>query len=362
LVVVVVLSVSWLNVALAAPVQWPTSQGGSGHYYDFVAGSYTWGGASMAADGSVYLGMPGYLATITSPAERSFLSAHFTRKYGDVPVGYLGGYQDNGAGDYAEPAGGWRWITGEPWIYTNWWTEVGFPDNYGGGQDYLRTQGRFLWDDVEHASSAGTVTGYYVEYAPIPESPVPGDFDGNGLLDLNDLHLLFGGIRDGNNFVFDLDPNSNLDHEDRRVWVEDLKGTYFGDADLDGEFGSGDLILVFQAGKFEDGKPHNASWEEGDWNGDTDFDSSDMVLAFAGGGYEAGPRLAAAAVPEPASALLLAGGLAILWPRRRSPHEVQAPASNLDRNLKCLPGTVSERRSNLRVNAETRIGPSRDGR
>jgi hypothetical protein len=56
-----------------------------------------------------------------------------------------------------------------------------------------------------------------------------------------------------------------------------------GDANRDGLFNSGDLVQVFQFGKYQTGEP--ALWSEGDWNGDGYFDTSDMVLAFQSGGY-----------------------------------------------------------------------------
>ena len=85
----------------------------------------------------------------------------------------------------------------------------------------------------------------------------------------------------------DLDDDGHVDHQDHRVWVKVLKHTWFGDANLDGEFNSGDMVQVFVLGKYETGE--EASWAEGDWNGDGFFDSSDMVAAFADGGYEKGP-------------------------------------------------------------------------
>ena len=57
--------------------------------------------------------------------------------------------------------------------------------------------------------------------------------------------------------------------------------------------------MVFQAGKYEDGIPQNASWEEGDWNGDGDFDSLDMVFAFAAGLYEVLPGSLPPVFPRP---------------------------------------------------------------
>ncbi len=87
-------------------------------------------------------------------------------------------------------------------------------------------------------------------------------------------------------------------------------GTYFGDANLDGEFNSADLVQVFQAGEYEDGMENNSGWADGDWDGDGDFTSGDLVLAFQDGAYEQGPRVAA--VPEPTAVWILLVGVAVL--------------------------------------------------
>ncbi|MCA9172596.1 MAG: hypothetical protein KDB23_33255, partial [Planctomycetales bacterium] len=81
--------------------------------------------------------------------------------------------------------------------------------------------------------------------------------------------------------------------------------TYFGDANLDGEFNSADLINVFQAGQYEDAFSANSTWSTGDWNGDGEFTTSDFVVAFQDGGYEKGPRHAVSAVPEPSGLMTL---------------------------------------------------------
>ncbi len=60
-----------------------------------------------------------------------------------------------------------------------------------------------------------------------------------------------------------------------------------GDSNLDGIFDSRDLVLVFQAGQYEDAIAENAGWLEGDWNGDREFTSSDLVAAFQYGDYAA---------------------------------------------------------------------------
>ncbi|MEZ6120648.1 MAG: spherulation-specific family 4 protein [Pirellulaceae bacterium] len=98
---------------------------------------------------------------------------------------------------------------------------------------------------------------------------------------------------------FDLDHNDQVDVVDLAELVEQRLGSYFGDANLDGEFNSSDFVQVFSAGQYEDAFVLNSNWASGDWNGDGEFDSADFVLAFAHGGYEQGPRLQA--VPEPKS-------------------------------------------------------------
>ncbi|MCA9166055.1 MAG: carbohydrate-binding domain-containing protein [Planctomycetales bacterium] len=57
-----------------------------------------------------------------------------------------------------------------------------------------------------------------------------------------------------------------------------------GDSNLDGIFDSSDLVMAFQAGKYETGE--SASMSDGDWDGDGYFSSTDIVYAFQSGGYE----------------------------------------------------------------------------
>ena len=47
------------------------------------------------------------------------------------------------------------------------------------------------------------------------------------------------------------------------------------------------VVLVFAAGKYETGSM--ARWAEGDWNGDLRFGTGDLVMAFEEGGYDQGP-------------------------------------------------------------------------
>ena len=147
-----------------------------------------------------------------------------------------------------------------------------------------------------------------------------GDFNNDGNLDIEDIDLLNVEIRSGtNNLDFDLTNDDVVNEFDRNLWIHNLKKTYFGDANLDGEFNTRDLVEVFQAGQYEDEIELNSTWATGDWNGDGDFNSRDLVFAFQDGGFEKGPRDAVQAVPEPGWALALIGSLALLVLRRRHP-------------------------------------------
>ena len=113
-------------------------------------------------------------------------------------------------------------------------------------------------------------------------------------------------------FNVETDESPNVvDEEDHRAWVMTLKHTWFGDANLDGKFNTGDLVAVFQSGQYEDTSVRNSGWATGDWDGDGDFTSSDLVIAFGDGGYEQGPRPRLVAVPEPTGIDIMTIALAL---------------------------------------------------
>jgi hypothetical protein len=143
-----------------------------------------------------------------------------------------------------------------------------------------------------------------------------GDFNDNGVLDAADIDDLTGQVAGGTNPVaYDLNSDSLVNAADMTVWVKDLFNSWMGDANLDGQFNSGDLVSVLASGTYEVAVA--SVWSTGDFTGDGRTDSSDLVAALADGGYEAGPRAATAAVPEPATSLLLLSALACLAVRRR---------------------------------------------
>jgi len=88
----------------------------------------------------------------------------------------------------------------------------------------------------------------------------------------------------------DLNLDGSVTEIDRDLLVEVEFNTYYGDANLDGQFDSSDFVTMFVAGQYEDGILENSNWSTGDFNGDKEFNSSDFVLAFQGGGYERGFR------------------------------------------------------------------------
>ena len=155
------------------------------------------------------------------------------------------------------------------------------------------------------------------EVVPRP-SQLTGDLSHNSALDIHDLNILIQNVAvDATNLQLDLDEDNAVGLSDVYHWVTDLRNTWIGDANLDGEFNSGDFVNVFTAGKYE--TDDLALWSEGDWNADERFDSGDFVVAFQGGGYETGRRAATAAVPEPSGVgLSIAGILAVAMFNRRS--------------------------------------------
>ena len=89
-----------------APVQWRVEDGGNGHWYRRVDHALAWQAAKLESEA-----LGGHLVTVTSSAEWQFLKS-------TLPVAecWAGASQAPSNPGYAEPAGGWVWVTGEPFV------------------------------------------------------------------------------------------------------------------------------------------------------------------------------------------------------------------------------------------------------
>jgi hypothetical protein len=191
----------------------------------------------------------------------------------------------------------------------------------------LAVEGHRNQPDVTRTAIFGNLT-YYADlatYADQIRSRVRyGDFNGDQQLTVADVDLLINAMKAGtDDRRFDLNGSGTVNQEDLEVWVDDVFVTYPGDANLDHAFDTSDLVVVLQAGNYEDNLADNATWATGDWNGDGEFSSGDLVVALQAGGYEAGPRVeqfptgVTPLVPEPSSVWLAAAGALALACRAR---------------------------------------------
>lgn len=164
--------------AYGAPIQWEAAAGGNDHWYDFVIldTEVMTTDAEGLAETSVFGGSNGYLATITSAAEQSFLNSIWTG------VGSVAGqFMDYsffliGASDTATE-GDFHWLggpeDGDALTYTNW--SSGEPNNANGVEDFVvawwQDSDTGLWNDIPTDS---TVRAYVVEYdSTIAAVPLP---------------------------------------------------------------------------------------------------------------------------------------------------------------------------------------------
>ena len=133
-----------------------------------------------------------------------------------------------------------------------------------------------------------------------------GDFDGDGSVDAADIALLCAAIQAQDpDPLFDLNADGLITPADLESMIRDILQTSAGDANLDGLFTTADLVLVFQAGQYEDNIPGNSRWSQGDWNCDGEFDSGDLVAAFQGGQFELAATPSATISSDLAAAILL---------------------------------------------------------
>lgn len=117
-------------------IPWTDSAGVTHEYTLLPDGQFLEDAAASAAaltsdPAGLFPGEQAYLVAINTPEEQAFV--------GSVAAGlvcWIGAYQDRSAPDYWEPGGGWRWVSGEPWSYTNWLP--GEPNNlHWAGEDWV---------------------------------------------------------------------------------------------------------------------------------------------------------------------------------------------------------------------------------
>jgi len=128
--------------------------------YELIEGSFTWEQAKADAENR-----GGHLATITSPEENAKVLA--------VASGLM---VQLGASD-SEDEGVWKWVTGEPFDFTNW--KDGEPNNQNGVEDFLvLTTIGSQWNDHDPDNQAS-----YILEKPYTSDPSLADTDGDGFND-----------------------------------------------------------------------------------------------------------------------------------------------------------------------------------
>lgn len=143
------------------------------------------------------------------------------------------------------------------------------------------------------------------------DPPLRGDFDGDMELTSRDIDLLTLAIQQGGfESRFDLSGDNTLSLADTLVLVEELMGTFPGDADLNLSVDFGDfLTLARNFGK-------NGGWRQGDFDSTGDVQFPDFLLLARNFGRTQ-EAAAATVIPEPSSWMLCFAFAGLLALRRR---------------------------------------------
>jgi hypothetical protein len=160
-------------------------------------------------------------------------------------------------------------------------------DNSAGGEgDTLQRRGPDLYGNFANSWLAATPSPGMVDF----DTGIPGDLTGDGVVDAADINTLFAAINAGDPPAeFDLDGNSVVDQLDVRFLVQDILGTFLGDANLDGRVNAADLNQVGLNWR----ETNVMGWELGDFNGDGFVNAMDLNIL--GLNWRNGEAVAAAA-------------------------------------------------------------------
>jgi hypothetical protein len=180
--------VSAASAQTTQAVEWKVSEGGNGHWYARTSDSMNWTQAQSLANA-----LGGHLATIVTASENSFAKALNDRR-----SCWLGGFQNRATATYFEPAGGWEWVTGEAWTFSDWFAYQ--PDNWFGVEDYLQFSidglGAIQWNDNALSESYPGLIEWsadcnddgIVDYGQILRGEL-ADLNGNGVPDVCEVSV-----------------------------------------------------------------------------------------------------------------------------------------------------------------------------
>ncbi|MDI9403390.1 MAG: dockerin type I domain-containing protein [Limnohabitans sp.] len=162
-------------------VQWRVEDGGNGHWYAVhqQTSPLGWDAAMQFAQS-----IGGYLSTLASATEDSWVRTRVVTPMGIPPI-TSGPWL--GATCEGTTWGNWRWVTGEPWVYSAW--AGGEPNNGGGQEHYVQMyQGQNLsWNDNQ-LDGRGTTFSAIIEWS--------ADCNADGIVDYG--QILTGELEDTN--------------------------------------------------------------------------------------------------------------------------------------------------------------------
>ena len=147
---------------------------GTGNYYDFIPGTFTWDEARAEAESQTFMGLTGHLATLTSLEEDQFIRENFSEQVNQFVGPWFGADWD---GSGFGPIAGWSWVTDEVFGPHVGWNPLepnhlqDFEPNQPDGEDAVHFSGGG-WNDISRDRT--DTSGYFVEFeAAAPETRVP---------------------------------------------------------------------------------------------------------------------------------------------------------------------------------------------
>ena len=242
------------GTALAEPIQWTEAEGGNGHWYALThLSDPLWSEARSHAQS-----LGGDLAVVDSVEVNLWLSQCGLVAEGNARV-WIGLWQNPESDAWAEPAGGWEWVNGNPVGWTNWYSNE--PNDSNGYEEEAITYGiAGHWNDSHCQWPNACPDNSLVEWS--------ADCNGDGVVD-------YGQIADGT--LEDADGNGVPDCCDEGVNCFPCPADFMNN---DGEVGVDELLFIISVW----GTDH----EVADLNGDGWVDVHDLSIVVDAWGPCAG--------------------------------------------------------------------------